>query len=256
MGNDKLDRSAVGVVEVVTDEGWESLGIIHEEIIRINGVEIPHIDTNNRPFGIDRMVLKDVSVDIDFIWAEVGDIDLWRLVMGGGTMTVTESGTGDVSDEEVTLSGNAWTPLFYAADFAVDCSVTVHDTAGGGVEYEQDIDYYLDRRGGHLGHVSGGAVADGQTVFVDYQRRCFSGRYFHPWEGEEVHATPFRLTKPLTGGNIFRITHSRAVFNGSITFPLAPGREGCWAGVKSGIRFLKDAEGPYGPFGRWEIYTP
>ena len=256
MGSDKLDRSAVGVVEVVTDEGWVDLGIIHEEVIRINGVEIPHIDTNDRPFGIDRMMLKEVSVDIDFIWAEVGDIALWRLVMGGGTMTVTESGAENVTDEEVTLSSVAWAPLFYGADFITDSNVTVHDAAGGGVEYEQDVDYYLDRREGHLRRIPGGAISDGQTVFVDYQRRCLSGRYFHPWEGEEAQATSIRLTKPLTGGDIFRITHSRAVFGTSHELPLAPGRGGDWAGVKSGIRFLKDAGGIYGPFGRWEIYTP
>ena len=256
MGNDKLDRSAVGVIEVVTDQGWESLGIIHEEVIRINGVEIPHIDTNDRPFGVDRMLLKEVSVDIDFIWAEVGDIALWRLVTGGGAMTVTESGTEDVVDEEAILSGEAWTPLFHAADFVTDGVVTVHDTAGGGGGYVQDVDYHLDRRGGHLRRIPGGGISDGQTIFVDYQRRCLSGRYFHSWEGEEANSTPVRLIKPLTGGDVFRITHSRAVFSSTHELPLAPGREGNWAGVKSGIRFLKDSEGPYGPFGRWEIYSP
>ncbi|MBN1882798.1 MAG: hypothetical protein JW885_11535 [Deltaproteobacteria bacterium] len=256
MGSDKLDRSAVGVIEVFTDEGWVDLGIIHEEVIRVNGVEMPHIDTTDRPFGIDRILVKDVSVDIDFIWAEVGDIALWRLVMGGGAVTVTESGTEDVADEEVTLSGTAWTPIFHAADFMTDCTVSVHDTAGGGVAYAQDVDYYLDRRGGHLVRIPGGAITDGQTVFVDYRRRCLSGRCFHPWEGGEAYTTSLRLTKPLTGGDVFRVTHSRVVFSCSVELPLAPGSEGKWAGVKSGVRFLKDIEGIYGPFGRWEIYTP
>lgn len=256
MGTDKLDRSAVGVVEVVTDGGWESLGIIHEEVIRINGVEIPHIDTTDRPFGIDRMMVTEVSVDIDFVWAEVGDIALWRLVMGGGTMTVTASGTETVSDEEVTLTATAWIPLLYSAEFITDGIVTVRDAAGSGAAYEQDVDYYLDRRKGHLRRIPGGGISDGRTVFVDYERRSFSGRYFHPWEGEEAQPASLRLTKPLTGGDVFRITHSRAVFNSSLELPLAPGSSGSWAGVRSGVRFLKDGEGPYGPFGRWEIYTP
>ena len=256
MGSDKLDRSAVGVIEVITDEGWVDLGIIHEEVIRINGVEMPHIDTTNRPFGVDRLMLKEVSVDIDFVWAEVGDIALWRLVTGAGTMTVTEIGTESVTDEEISLSDDAWTPLHYGADFMIDCSVTVHDVVGGGTEYEEGVDYYLDRRGGHLRRIPGGAIADGQGIFVDYRRRCLSGRYFHPWEGNEAEATPLRLTKPLSGGDIFRITHSRVVFSGSVELSLKPGSVGSWAGVKSGIRFLKDAGGEYGPFGRWEVFTP
>ena len=32
MGSDKLDRSAVGVIEVLTDGGWVDLGIITEEV--------------------------------------------------------------------------------------------------------------------------------------------------------------------------------------------------------------------------------
>ena len=218
-------------------------------------MEIPHIDTTDRPFGVDRMLTKEVSVEIDFVWAEVGDLALWHLVMGGGEMTITESGTEDVTDEEAALSGADWAPLFHAADFAVDCGVTVHAAAGGGAVYEQDVDYYLDRRGGHLARIPGGAIADRQTVFVDYGRRCLSGRYFHPWEGEEAAETPLRLTKPLTGGDVFRITHSRVVFSCSVELPLAPGVDGRWAGVKSGVRFLKDTGGTYGPFGRWEIYT-
>jgi len=256
MGSDKLDRSAVGVIEVETDGGWVDLGIITEEIIRINGVEMPHLDTTERPFGIDRMLLKEVSVEIDFVWAEVGDISLWRLVTGGGDMTETTPGTETVTDEEATLSQDAWMPLAFGVDIVADNAVTVHGAAGGGTEYTENVDYYLDRRGGHLRRISGGAISEGQAVFVDYQRLCYSGRFFSPWEGNEAEAASLRLTKPLTGGDIFRITHSRVVFHCSHELPLAPGGDGAWAGVKSGVRFLKDTDGAYGPFGRWEIYTP
>jgi hypothetical protein len=214
------------------------------------------METFGRPFGIDRMVLKEASVEIDFTWAEVGDIAPWHLVMGGGDLTVTTSGTENITDEQVSLSAAAWAPLLHSVDFVTDSTVTVHDAAGGGAEFIQDADYYLDRRGGHVRRMPGSAITEGQTVFVDYQRQRYSGRSFHPWEGDEAEAVSFRLTKPLTGGDVLRITHSRAVFSGFLELPLASGRQEGWAGVKSGVRFLKDTGGAYGPFGRWEIYTP
>ena len=257
MGTENLDQSAVGIIEVDSGSGWQNLGIIREETIRANGEEIKHFDVSSYPFGTDMTIFGNLDIEIEFIWEEIADIDLWNVILHGGSITSTNAGTQGVTDEEVILNGTNWTALSYAADFKVDCDVTVSsESAGGGTDYTEGTDFFLDRKTGHIARISGGAISDGATVYVDYTYNTYDGKYFEIYKDNKPEDYALRLTKPLLNGDNMRVTHSKVNFSTAVELPLLPGEEGAWAGVTSKIKFLKDSGGSYGVYGRWEVYTP
>lgn len=255
MGTENLDRSAVGAIEVDAGSGWQALGIIREETVRVDGKEVTHLDVSGYPFGVDRTVFGNVSIEIEFIWEEIADIDLWNLVLHGGNITTSTSGTQAATDEDVVLTGTNWIALVHAADFTFDGLVAVTNEAGS-VTYTEGTDYYLDRKGGHLKRIAGGSITDGQTVRVDYTYNTYDGKHFTIFTDSAPTDYTMRLTKPLLNGDNMRITHGKVNFSSTAELPLKPGEEGAWAGVTSKIRLLKDSSGFYGAYGRWEIYTP
>jgi hypothetical protein len=255
MGTENLDRSAVGAIEVNSGSGWQALGIIREETVRVNGKEITHLDVSGYPFGVDETVFGSVDIEIEFIWEEIADIDLWSLVLHGGNVCTTNEGTQSVVGENVALKGTNWIGLIHGVDFRFDCSVTVTSESGS-ITYAENTDYYLDRKGGHLKRISSGSISDGQLIHVDYVYNTYTGRYFTIFSDSAPTNYTMRLTKPLLNGNTMRITHGKASFSSMAELPLKPGEEGVWAGVASKIKFLKDNAGVYGDYGRWEIYTP
>jgi hypothetical protein len=255
MGTGNLDRSAVGAIEVANGAGWQTLGIIREEIVRVNGKEITHFDTSGYPFGVDKRIFDNVEIEIEFIWEEIADIDLWNIVLHGGIMTTSTAGTQTITNEETTMGGTEWIKLAYAVDFTFDSPVNITNEEGG-VTYIEGNDYYLDRKGGHLKRIAGGSIEEGQTVHVDYTYNTYTGKYFGIFNDSAPTDYSMRLTKPMLNGDNLRITHSKVNFSSTAELPLRPGEGGAWAGVTSIIRFLKDSGGAYGIYGRWEIYTP
>ena len=261
MGTNNLDRSAVGVIEVNPGSGWQDLGIIREETVRVNGEEVKHFDVSSYPFGTDMTIFGNLDIEIEFVWEEIGNIDLWNVMLHGGTVQTTSSGTQSVVDEALLINSDyasgVWNALAYAADFDEDCTVTVaSESGGGGTTYTEDTDYIIDRKSGHIGRVSGGSITDGQTVYVDYTYKTYAGKYFEMFVDTKPEDHVLRLTKPLLNGDNMRITHGKVNLSSAMELPLNPGDEGAWAGVTSKIKFLKDAGGSYGSYGRWEIYTP
>jgi len=257
MGTENLDRSAVGVIEVDSGSGWQNLGIIRQETVRVNGEEIKHLDVSSYPFGTDLAIFGNLDIEIEFVWEEVADVNLWNIILHGGSMVTTNEGTQNVVNEAVALNGASWKPLAYAGDFKSDCAVTVSsEVGGGGVVYSEGVDYYLDRRSGHLARVVSGSITDGQTVYVDYTYKTYSGKHFEIYRGSKPTNYTLRLTKPLLNSDNMRITHSKVSFSTSMEMPLNPGEEGAWTGVTTKIKFLKDKAGIYGEYGRWEIFTP
>ncbi len=255
MGTENLDRSAVGSIEVNSGSGWRALGIIKEETVRVDGKEVTHLDVSGYPFGVDKAVFGNVIIEIEFIWEEIADIDLWSLILHGGNATTSAAGTQVVTGEEVVLKGTNWMALAHAADFTFDGLVTVTNTAGS-ITYIDGTDYYLDRKGGHLKRIVAGSITDGQNVNVDYTYNTYTGKYFMIFSDPAPISYAIRLIKPLLNGDNMRITHSRVNFSSAAELPLRPGEEGAWAGVTSKIKLLKDGDGIYGSYGRWEIYTP
>lgn len=255
MGTENLDRSAVGAIEVNPGSGWQTLGIIREETVRVNGKEIMHLDVSGYPFGVDKMVFGNVDVEIEFIWEEIADIDLWNLVLHGGNMSITSAGIQSAIGEDVAMTGTDWIALIHGADFRFDCTVTATNESGS-ITYAEDTDYYLDRKGGHLKRIASGSIADGQVIHVDYVYNTYNGKYFTIFTDSAPTNYTMRLTKPLLNGDNMRITHSKVNFSSAAELPLKPGEEGAWAGVTSKIKLLKDGSGAYGNYGRWEIYTP
>ncbi len=255
MGTGNLDRSAVGTIEVDGNSGWQTLGIIREEIVRINGHEITHFDTSRYPFGVDKTIFDNVDIEIEFIWEEIADIDLWNIVLHGGGMVTSTPGAQTVTNEEVFLRATDWIRLAHAADFAFDSSMNVTDEEDN-VTYIEGSDYFLDRKGGHLRRIAGGSIGDGQMVHVDYTYNTYAGMYFRIFDVSAPNEYAMRLTKPMLNGDNLRITHSMVEFSSAVELPLRPGERGAWAGVISKIRFLRDSDGAYGMYGRWEIYTP
>jgi hypothetical protein len=255
MGTEYLDRSAVGTIEINGGSGWQVLGIIREEIVRVNGEEITHFDSSEHPRGVDKTVFGNVDVEIEFTWEEIADIGLWIIVLHGGSITATTAGIQTVVNEDVLMMGMDWIALSHAADFAFDSSVNVSDREGS-VTYIEGEDYYLDRKGGHLKRIASGSIGEGQTVCVDYAYNTYAGKCFNIFENPTPSVFTVRLNKPLLNGDNLRITHGRVNFSSTTELPLKPGDGGLWVGVTSRIRFLKDIGGVYGAYGRWEIYTP
>jgi hypothetical protein len=255
MGVENLDRSVVGVIEINGGSGWQALGLIREEIIRVNGKEITHLDTSTFPFGINETILESVDIEIEFIWEEIADINLWSIVLYGGPITVSTAGTQAVTNEEVTMRDTNWIALIRAADFTFDCFVDVTNEEGN-ITYTEGTDYYLDRKGGHLRRITSGLIGDGQMVHVGYTYNTYDGKSFRIFDNPTPNDYTIRLTKPMLNGDKMRITHSRTNFSSITELPLKPGGGGVWAGVTSKIKFLKDIGGIYGAYGCWEIYTP
>ncbi len=255
MGTENLDRSAVGAIEVDSSSGWRPLGIIREETVRVNGKEVTHVDVSGYPFGADKTIFGNVNIEIEFVWEEIADIDLWNLALHGGNMTTSMAGIQAVTSESIVLTGTNWMALVHSADFTFDCQVAVASEAET-ITYAEGVDYYLDRKGGHLKRISGGSIVSGQTIHIDYSYNVYTGKYFTIFANSAPVDYAMRLTKPLLNGDNMRITHSRVNFSSTAELPLKPGEEGAWAGVTSKIKLLKDSGGVYGAYGRWEIYTP
>jgi hypothetical protein len=255
MGTENLDRSAVGAIELDAGSGWRALGIITEETVRVNGKEVTHMDVSGYPFGADKTIFGSVNIEIEFVWEEIADIDLWNLALHGGNMTTSVAGIQAVTSESIVLTGTNLMALSHAADFTFDCSVAI-DNEAGTITYTEGVDYYLDRKGGHVKRIAGGSITDGQTIHIDYTYNTHVGNYFTIFADSSPVDYAMRLTKPLLNGNNMRITHSKANFSSTAELPLKPGEEGVWAGVTSKIKLMKDSGGVYGAYGRWEIYTP
>jgi hypothetical protein len=255
MGTEKLDRNAVGIIEINDGSGWHALGIIREEIVRVNGEEITHFDVSGHPGGIDETVFGNVNVEIEFTWEEIADIGVWAVVLHGGGVTTSDIGIQAVVNEDVIMRGTDWIALSRAADFIFDSAVSVSNPDGS-ITYIEGGDYYLDRKGGHLRRIAGGSIGEGQEVYVDYRYSTYAGKCFKIFEDSVPTEYVMRLTKPLLNGDNLRITHGRVAFFSPTELPLKPGESGSWAGVTNRIRFLKDSDGIYGMYGLWEIYTP
>ena len=257
-----LDRSAVGTIEIDDGAGFDTLGLIREATVRINGEEVKHFDVSTYPIGPDLVMFGSLDVEIEFVWEEIADYDLWNRVIHGGTVTTTTAGTTAVTDESITLDGDytagEWNSLAFSADFDQDCTVSVGSAvSGGGTTYTEAIDYIIDRKGGHLGRVPGGNISDGDTVYIDYVYNTWAGKYFAIMaDTTTIQEYAIRMVKPLLNGDNIRIQHTKAQLATTIEFPLTPGDTGEWAGVTTKLTFLKDSGGTYGTYGRWEIYTP
>lgn len=255
MGTENLDRSEIGTIEINDGTGWQNLGIISEEIVRINGEDINHFDISGHPHGVNRTVFDNVDVEIEFIWEEVANPDLWALILHGASITTTTAGTQTVVNENVIMMTSDWVALAHAADFIFNSPVTVNDPDAS-VTYIEGEDYYLDRKGGHLKRISDGAIGEGRTVHVSYSYRIYTGKSFRVFGNPAPVDCTMRLTKPLLNGNRLRIIHDKVIFVPRMEFPLKPGERGSWAGVSSRIRFLRSTGDTCGAFGLWEIYTP
>lgn len=256
MGTENLDRSAVGHIYVNPGTGEVDLGAIKELTVRVDGKEIDHIDVSSYPFGSDMTVYGTASVEVEFVWEEVADIDLWAMVLHGTAgIATTTAGTSNVTDEVHTLSGEDWSMLTYGDDIDEDGAITVCAETGGASPYTLTTDYFVDRRGGAVVRVDGGNITDGAAVYVNYVKNTFVGKYFEILSDTVPDEYAIRILKPLLNGDNLRIQHTKCTFNTSQEMGLSPGDEGEWAGVTSTIKFKKH-DSTYGNFGRWEIYTP
>ncbi|MBN1574554.1 MAG: hypothetical protein JW984_15260 [Deltaproteobacteria bacterium] len=261
------DLGLTGLLEVDVGSGWEELGRISALSPKINGEEVVLDTTTSYPIVPEKVLLGKLDFTIEFTWEWIDDIDIWKIIINGGTMTTTTAGTQAVSDEAVVMSGRydsggvkgqgTWHSLIYSDDFVPGCTVTVTTLAGGGDTRVENTDYIVDRRKGHIARIHGGAISDGDTVYVDYTYNTFDGKYFTPQSSIELTTFKVRLSKPLTNGDYLRIQHGKACLMPDMELPLKVGEKGSVVGVKSTIRFLKDPYSLYGDnLGRWEIYTP
>jgi hypothetical protein len=261
MGTSNLDRGAVGYLYVDPGTGEVSLGAISDLAIRVDGKQVDHIDVQSYPFGTDLSIWSLISLEIEFTWQEIADITLWAMVLhGASAIQTTTAGTASVANEVHVLSGELWSQFTYGDDIDEDGAITVCASLAGADPYTLTSDYFVDRRSGAVCRVDGGSIADGASVYVNYVKNTYVGKYFSPFVDSAPDQYAVRLVKQLLmpGGTAqnLRVRHTKAQFDSTAELPLAPGTEGEWVGVKSKIKFLKDVGGTYGTYGRWEIYTP
>jgi hypothetical protein len=254
MGTGDYDRSGVGFIEVNDGSGFEDLGTIKEAKFRVNGEPVKHFNVQGLKPVLDAIEKGNVELELEFTWEDIAKIDFWHRVLYGGTMVTTNAGTEAVTDEVVTLVGENWTALLKGHDIDDTQSVTVSSEAGGGgTDYTEGTDYKLDPRKGHIKRIAGGAITDGQTVYVDWTRKTFDGKKFNIHENDEIPVYQVRWTKYLKGNRELVVYSMRASFSIPVELGLTPGETGEWAGVPITLAFLYDENENLGPFGSWEI---
>lgn len=139
------------------------MDILTQLVERGNALWAAEWDRDSQQINIQMSNVVDLSsprnldvVDYDFDTQTLGKQITWATIRGGAQ---------PIRDEEITLSGTANTPL--ALDTLVPGSETVR--AADDTRYVRGNDYSIEYSTGQLARESGGNIADGETVFVDYR---------------------------------------------------------------------------------------
>lgn len=90
-----------------------------------------------------------------------------------GKLNVQNAGAGTVTDEAVTAKSGKWVDL--AQRNLTAGSVVVTDTAGN-TTYTENTDYEIEYTTGMLMALTGGAIADGDSLLVDYAHAALQSK--------------------------------------------------------------------------------
>lgn len=159
--------------------GMVDLGCIEEAPIAMNPTYQEHFCAHTGTRLKDRKIVKEVAMTITVTLVEV-DPENMRLFFLGGDITRTSAsvGGGSVTDEPMKLVGTDRRILRYGKNAT---SIVVTDT--GGTPYTLTTDYVVEDYYGFksIRRVSGGGIADGEVVLVDYSYDILENRSFNPF---------------------------------------------------------------------------
>ncbi len=151
------------------------------------------------------------------ISGELIEIDLSKLnIIRGGldTYATVSAAPVSVTDEAVKLYDTDFATLAHKnADGSEVGSIVVTSAAGGGTTYTRNTDYIIAvDADGYTGiaRVSGGAISDEATIYVDYSYTPASAVTLSSGGLAEIDAKVIRITNTDDAGKIFRITVYKA----------------------------------------------
>lgn len=110
--------------------------------------------------GVDKEIVQEIAVNVAMTLESLNKENL-ALAMYGSSALGT---AGTVTDEQTALYLDKWMPL---KNIKVS-SVIVGDDAVPTTTYTEGTDYVLNPETGSIKALTGGAITDGQVVFVDY----------------------------------------------------------------------------------------
>ena len=141
-------------------EGFRPVGNVSALTIGIETTVFQHRESCSGTRGIDKEIVQEVAVNIAFTMESISKENLALAAYGSESVVAG----GSASDEQVKLFHDLWMPL---ANIQVS-AVVVGDDAVPTTTYVLDTDYELNEAAGSIKALSGGAITDGQVVFVDY----------------------------------------------------------------------------------------
>ena len=153
-GNILLAEYVGGVIQ-----GYRHIGNVPELKITTDQTVLEHKESTSGARATDLRLTQETKVGVTMT-VESLNLENLNLVMYG-TSTVTAAGS--VVDEAITARSGLTVPL---ANIGVSNVVVTDNT--GATTYVDGTDYTINDSVGSINFVSGGAIADGSVVLVDY----------------------------------------------------------------------------------------
>ncbi|HEB76899.1 MAG TPA: hypothetical protein ENI90_00030 [Methylothermaceae bacterium] len=136
---------------------------------------------------------------INLTWDGI-DNEVLTSVFAGILQTVNETAQ-TVTDEAVTAASGKWVKL---ANRHLDPATVVVTDSAGTTTYTVDTDYQVNAELGMIYFVPGGAIADGDSVLVDYNTLAFAGsRIIGAKKAAVEMEILFDGRNEITGENVF-----------------------------------------------------
>jgi hypothetical protein len=228
-------------------------GILYFDRVDVNGTSTGELDLGNAPvFAItpntetlahfeSRSGIKEKDLEVEVSAGFTGKITLdeyskENLVFAfrGDTPANTTQGDGTVTDESIVAHLARWIKLLYRK-----ASNIVVTNVGGTVTYVEDTDYRVDETVGRVYIIDGGAITEGQTLYVDYDYAAASYPTVQALTRSEVAGSLRFVGDPTIGQAYEVVVHKvRVKCDGDVNFISDD-----WGIISLSFEILKDAAG-------------
>jgi hypothetical protein len=143
--------------------GWLDLGNCPDFSVNVSKDTLPHYSSRSGIRTKDLEALRELASSFQFSCEEFSKENLALAVMG--EITASNQNSGSASDESVTVKADRYVDLAYRK---ITSGTVVVTGSGGSPTYVEGTDYVIDYQEGMILAKSGGSIADGTTVLVDY----------------------------------------------------------------------------------------
>jgi len=140
--------------------GFLPVGNVSALTLGVDTTTFEHKESCTGVRGTDLEIVQEIKVSASFTMESLSKENL-ALALFGSSSTVVGA---PVLDEQIPLYLDKWMPL---ANINVS-SVVVGDDALPTTTYVEGTDYQVNLAAGSIMALTGGAITDGQVVFVDY----------------------------------------------------------------------------------------